>query len=123
MNRIEKQVKEFHSTFGLPINETPTIMNLSDQDNFNRISLIQEELSEYAKALAEGDIVKVADALGDLIYVVVGGFVEHGIPVEEVMDEIHRSNMSKIGGYIDEAGKYIKPNNYDKPDFDRILNA
>ncbi len=70
-----------------------------------RARLMQEELDEYRKALAAGDVVRVADALSDLMYVVLGTYVSHGLhgKAEALFDEIHRSNMSKL----DEHGRPI----------------
>jgi predicted HAD superfamily Cof-like phosphohydrolase len=74
--------------------------------------LITEELSEYCKAVANQDIVAIADGLGDLMYVVIGTAIEHGLPFDKVFDLIHKSNMSKKGGHFDKSKKWIKPPTY-----------
>lgn len=86
-------VRDFHSKFGLTINEAPV---LSPADDKLRVELIREEASELSDALANGDLVEIADALGDLLYVIYGAGVTYGIDLEPVVAEIHRSNMSKL---------------------------
>lgn len=98
-------VKDFHKKYELPISETPTLA--SREEALNRVRLITEELSEYVEALAKNDIVEVSDALGDLLYVVFGACIVHGLPIDEIFEEIHRSNMSKTG-HKDSAGKFVK---------------
>lgn len=118
-----QQVKAFHRTYGLPISESP---NIIPADRFNlRLSLIEEELAEFVYAAINNDIVEVADALGDLLYVVIGAALEYGIPLDEVVDEIHASNMSKLG--VDgkpiyrSDGKVLKGINYKEPDIKGVL--
>ncbi len=112
-------VRTFHEVFGLTENTKPQLVD--ESLNKLRVGLIQEELLEYAVALREGNIVDVADALGDLLYVVLGAAVTHGIDIEPVFDEIHRSNMTKVGGHKDEAGKWIKPATYEPARIAQII--
>ncbi len=117
-------VKEFHRAFGHPILETPQIPS---RDRMAlRLNLIDEEVCELDEANGNRDIVEVADAIGDLIYVVIGMALEYGIPLQEVWDEIQRSNMSKLGEdglpIIREDGKIMKGPNYFPPDIRRILD-
>lgn len=119
-----EQVKEFHRTYGLPIVETPT-MAPPDRAKL-RINLIDEEMSEFVTAIFRDDIVEVADALGDLIYVVIGAALEYGIPLEAVVTEIHRSNMSKLDEngnpiYREEDGKVLKGPDYFPPNLKGVL--
>lgn len=92
-----------------------------------RLALMQEELDEYRLAAAQGDIVEVADALTDLLYVVFGTMIAHGLDqaAEEMFDEVHRSNMSKLdenGMPIYRAdGKVLKSERFTGPDLIKIL--
>lgn len=83
-----------------------------------RLQLITEELSELADALASNDRIAVADALGDLAYVVAGSAVAWGLPLGEIVDEIHRSNMSKDAHT---GHKPHKGRGYKAPDIEAIL--
>lgn len=122
---MQLQVESFHYAFGAPVADKPT--RLPDERGSLRYELIKEELLEYAEAIGEGNLVEVADALGDLLYVVFGAAVEHGIDLEPVVDEIHRSNMSKLGDdgkpIYREDGKILKGDGYSAPDLGPILEA
>lgn len=123
MNDWVRQVKEFHEVYGLPVVEKPT---LAPEDRYLlRYALIFEELCEFADAVKDENIVEVADALGDLIYVVVGAALEYGIPLDEVVTEIHRSNLSKLDEegkpIYRNDGKILKGSNYSPPDLKGIL--
>lgn len=104
-------VEDFHREFGLSIEKAPCIPN--EKDSTLRVELIAEELLELEEALEEKNVVKVADAIGDLIYAVLGCAVSCGIDIEPVFMEIHRSNMTKKGGYKAENGKWVKPATYE----------
>lgn len=118
-------VKEFHQTYGQPIEDRPHIL---DQDlNAFRLDLLYEELDELRDALDAGDIVEVVDALGDLQYVLDGAFLAFGYHKmkDAVMKEIHRSNMSKLGPdglpVLREDGKVMKGPDYSPPDLASVL--
>ncbi|QYA24075.1 nucleoside triphosphate pyrophosphohydrolase family protein [Gramella sp. MT6] len=119
-------VKEFHSAFGLGINEKPKA-DLGKAKNLLRFNLMKEENEEYLEAANNNDLTEVADALGDMLYILCGTIIEHGMQhkIEEVFDEIQSSNMSKLGAdgkpIYREDGKVLKGPNYFKPDIDRIL--
>ncbi len=119
-------VKEFHSAFGLGINEHP-VANLGVQKNLLRYNLMKEENEEYLEAANNNDLTEVADALGDMLYILCGTIIEHGMQhkIEEVFDEIQSSNMSKldINGkpIYREDGKVLKGPNYFKPNISEIL--
>ena len=119
-------VKEFHSAFGLGINEHP-VANLGAQKNLLRYNLMKEENEEYLEAANNNDLTEVADALGDMLYILCGTIIEHGMQhkIEEVFDEIQSSNMSKldINGkpIYREDGKVLKGPNYFKPNISEIL--
>jgi len=88
-------------------------------------NLIIEEAAELDWAVFKGDELELLDALGDLLYVVIGMAYRLDIPLDEVFNEVHRSNMSKLGAdgkpVIDEAGKLQKGENFSPPDFTTII--
>nr|WP_299035770.1 nucleoside triphosphate pyrophosphohydrolase family protein [uncultured Tenacibaculum sp.] len=119
-------VHEFHTAFGLGINNEPTA-NISEERNLLRYNLMKEENEEYLEAAQNNDLVEVADALGDMLYILCGTIIEHGMQhkIEEVFNEIQRSNMSKLGEdgkpIYREDGKVLKGPNYFKPNIKEIL--
>ncbi|HPF12158.1 MAG TPA: nucleoside triphosphate pyrophosphohydrolase family protein [Flavobacteriaceae bacterium] len=121
-------VHAFHTAFGLGIEETPTAQ-LGEAKNLLRYKLMREENEEYLEAANNNDLVEVADALGDMLYILCGTILEHGLQhkIEEVFEEIQRSNMSKLGAdgkpIYREDGKVLKGPNYFKPDIETILNS
>ncbi len=121
-------VHEFHSAFGLGIKESPTA-DLGEAKNLLRYKLMREENEEYLEAANNDDLVEVADALGDMLYILCGTIIEHGLQykIEEVFTEIQRSNMSKLGEdgnpIYREDGKVLKGPNYFKPDIEAILKS
>ncbi len=121
-----KAVELFHNSFGLGVLSTPKA-NLGEQKNKLRFNLMDEENKEYLEAADRGDLVEVADALGDMLYILCGTILEHGMQykIEEVFEEIQRSNMSKLGAdgrpIYREDGKVLKGPNYFKPDIAGIL--
>ena len=126
-NKI-KAVQQFHEAFGLGVKQEP-IAYLSDQKLKLRFDLMDEENKEYLEAAENNDLVEVADALGDMLYILCGTILEHGMQhkIEEVFNEIQRSNMSKLGAdgkpIYREDGKVMKGPNYFKPNIESILNA
>jgi predicted HAD superfamily Cof-like phosphohydrolase len=127
MQKQIQAVHEFHSAFGLGINNEPT-GDLGENKNLLRFNLMKEENEEYLEAVQNNDIVEIADALGDMLYILCGTIIEHGLQhkIEAVFDEIQRSNMSKLGEdgnpIYREDGKVLKGPNYFKPNFDVILS-
>lgn len=119
-------VKEFHNAFGLGSSETPR-GTLGESVNVLRYNLMKEENEEYFEAVQNNDLTEIADALGDMLYILCGTIIEHGLQhkIEEVFDEIQRSNMSKLGAdgkpVYREDGKVMKGPNYFKPNFEAIL--
>jgi predicted HAD superfamily Cof-like phosphohydrolase len=119
-------VSEFHKAFGLGVKESPTA-DLGIKKNLLRYELMREENEEYLEAANENDLVEVADALGDMLYILCGTIIEHGMQhkIEEVFNEIQRSNMSKLGEdgkpIYREDGKVLKGPNYFKPKIKEIL--
>ncbi|MBK21358.1 MAG: hypothetical protein CMP63_03435 [Flavobacteriales bacterium] len=120
-------VEKFHDSFGISNNYEPTTQ-LSQQDIQLRFDLLKEENEEYINAAKSGDMVEVADALGDLMYILFGTIMKHGMQhkIVEVFEEIQRSNMSKLGEdgkpIYREDGKVLKGPNYFKPNIKSILN-
>lgn len=119
-------VQEFHETYGLPVlNEA----NISDpKTNELRINLLAEELEELKEALEQGDLVETLDALIDLQYVLDGAFLSFGLQdvKQAAFDEVHRSNMSKLGAdgkpiHRESDGKVLKGPNYFKPDITQFI--
>ncbi|MCO5260356.1 MAG: nucleoside triphosphate pyrophosphohydrolase family protein [Crocinitomicaceae bacterium] len=119
-------VERFHDAFKIENNHAPTTEIGNDQIDL-RYRLMQEENDEYLKAAKEGDLVEVADALGDMLYILCGTILKHGMQhkIEEVFEEIQRSNMSKLdkdGNPIyREDGKVMKSELYFRPDIKSIL--
>lgn len=126
MKKQLEAVTLFHTTYGLGVSQTPKA-DLGNSKNELRFNLMKEENEEYLEAVQNNDIVEVADALGDMLYILCGTILEHGLQhkIEEVFDEIQRSNMSKLGEdgkpIYREDGKVMKGPNYFKPDFTKIL--
>ena len=126
MKKYTDAVHEFHTAFGLGIKNEPTA-DLGVAKNLLRFNLMKEENEEYLEAANANDLVEVADALGDMLYILAGTIIEHGMQykIAEVFDEIQRSNMSKLGedGHpiFREDGKVLKGPNYFKPNIGSIL--
>lgn len=123
---IIASVETFHKAFRIENNYNPTV-NLPLGDIELRHNLMREENDEYLEAAKNGDLVEVADALGDMLYILCGTMLKHGMQdkIEEVFQEIQRSNMSKLdkdGNPIyREDGKVLKSELYFKPNIQKIL--
>ena len=121
-------VKEFHKAFKLDYLDEPKA-DLGTDKNKLRFNLMKEENEEYFEAANNNDIVEVADALGDMLYILCGTIIEHGMEhkIDEIFREIQNSNMSKLGAdgipIYREDGKVLKGPNYFKPDIEGILNS
>lgn len=121
--REQQLVREFHETFGHPVATEPTLV---DERTYRlRHSLIGEELDEYLAACESGDIVEIADALADLQYVLSGTAVVHGMNLGGLVEEVHRSNMSKLGAdgkpIYREDGKVLKGPDFFLPNIALVL--
>ena len=120
-------VELFHNSFGLGVSKEIRA-NLGEAKNLLRFNLMDEENKEYLEAANNNDLVEVADALGDMLYILCGTILEHGMQykIEEVFEEIQRSNMSKLGAdgkpIYREDGKVLKGPNYFKPNIVDILD-
>lgn len=119
-------VKAFHQAFGLGVLNVPKADLGLDKIKL-RFNLMDEENEEYLEAAQKGDLVEVADALGDMLYILCGTILEHGLQykIEAVFNEIQRSNMSKLGAdgkpIYREDGKVMKGPNYFEPNISKIL--
>ena len=126
MQKQLNAVKLFHETYGLGVS-TEMKADLGSLKNELRFNLMKEENEEYLEAVQNNDIVEIADALGDMLYILCGTILEHGLQhkIEAVFDEIQRSNMSKLGEdgkpIYREDGKVMKGPNYFKPNYSDIL--
>jgi predicted HAD superfamily Cof-like phosphohydrolase len=121
-----RKVQEFHQVFNCYRNIAP-IGRIPDGEREVRVRLMQEELDEYRAAAEDGDLVEIADALSDLLYVVYGTLVAHGLvdSAEELFAEVHRSNMSKLDEQgrpiYRQDGKVLKSVRFTPPDLISIL--
>jgi len=123
MTNFEK-VKQFMQTFG---QEVKTKASFSDEKtNQLRLDLIKEELEELKNAMESKDLLEVADALTDILYVTYGAGHAFGINLDKCFDEVQNSNMSKLGNdgkpIYNESGKVMKGPDYFKPDLSKFLN-
>jgi len=122
---IIEHVATFHTSFGIENNQTPTL--LDEAGSRLRFELMKEENEEYLEATKHGDMVEIADALGDQLYILCGTLLRHGLQhkIEEVFLEIQRSNMSKLDAdgnpIYREDGKVLKSELYFKPDIRSVL--
>ena len=121
MNDAQQMVQEFHTQFNIPVAPRPSLPDEPIQTLRNR--LIQEEFEEFQEAMQGNDLSAMAKELADLLYVVYGTAVSLGIDMEPVFKEVHRSNMSKVGGYKREDGKWVKPPTYSPASLDTILET
>ncbi len=128
MKRKLVAVEQFHRSFGLGVSDTLKA-DLGSNKNLLRFNLMDEENKEYLEAANKNDIVEIADALGDMLYILCGTILEHGMQykIEAVFEEIQRSNMSKLDDngkpIYREDGKVLKGPNYFKPNIKGILES
>jgi predicted HAD superfamily Cof-like phosphohydrolase len=126
MQKQLNDVKIFHETYKLGFSESMKA-NIGEDKKLLRFNLMKEENEEYLEAAKNNDIVEIADALGDMLYILCGTIIEHGLQdkIEAVFNEIQLSNMSKLGEdgqpIYREDGKVMKGPNYFKPNFEEIL--
>ena len=121
MTNEQAMVESFHNKFEILVQHTPA--DLDDQTQRLRVRLIQEEFDELKEAMASGDLAAIAKEMADLLYVTYGTAVSYGIDMEPVFEEVHRSNLSKVGGYKREDGKWVKPPTYSPADIASIVTA
>ena len=114
-------VAEFHRVFEIPIRETPTI--IPDHEAKLRMTLMREELEELGDAIRSNTLTHIAKELTDLLYVVLGTGVQYGLNLKPLFAEVHRSNMSKVGGHKRADGKWVKPPTYSPAELGSILET
>ncbi|MFK8038181.1 MAG: hypothetical protein AB8B74_07835 [Crocinitomicaceae bacterium] len=123
---IIKHVEEFHDAFKIKNNYKPTV-DLSKSDYELRYNLMKEENDEYLEAVKAGDLIEVADALGDQLYILCGTILKHGLQhkITEVFEEIQKSNMSKLDAngqpIYRSDGKVLKSDQYFRPNIAAII--
>jgi len=126
LKQVIEHVETFHTAFGIKNNYELT-SDLTEADVMLRYKLMREENEEYLEAAQKGDIVEIADALGDQLYILCGTILRHGLQhkIAEVFEEIQRSNMSKLDPngkpIYREDGKVLKSELYFRPDIKTIL--
>ena len=117
------KVGVFMKTFGQEVKDKPSFS--TDKINKLRLDLIKEELNELTEAMKNRDLLEVADALTDILYVTYGAGHAFGIDLDKCFEEVQNSNMSKLGEdgkpIYNEAGKVMKGPNYFKPDLSKFL--
>ena len=118
-----QKVKNFMETFGQEVKSRPSFS--SDKINMLRYNLIKEELDEFKEALDNNDLLEVADALTDILYVTYGAGHAFGINLDACFEEVQNSNMSKLGSdgkpIYNDQGKVMKGPNYFKPDLTKFI--
>src|SRR5687768_11435532 len=120
LKQVIEHVETFHKAFGIKNNYSPTA-DLTEDEVMLRYKLMREENEEYLEAAQKGDIVEIADALGDQLYILCGTILRHGLQdkIAEVFEEIQRSNMSKLDKdgkpIYREDGKVLKSELYFRP--------
>ncbi len=117
-------VAQFHMAFDLPLETRPQLWVAPALGSL-RVELLREEFEEFVEAVENQDIVAVADALADIVYVAYGSALTYGIDLDAVLREVHRANMSKLGPdgrpLMRDDGKVLKPETYSPPDVRRVL--
>ena len=125
MKKQIEQLKEFHRVFGLIERKRP--MLIPDDEYESRRRLLEEEVRELDEAYYDDDIIEIADAITDCLYVLIGTALQFGLTdvLEKCFDEVHRSNMSKLGEdgipIVHFGGKVMKGSNYSPPDLLKII--
>jgi len=124
LSDVASAVAAFHAAFGVPRGDVPSA-DVPAEVAALRIRLLAEEVDEYAEAVAGRDLVAIADALADIVYVAYGAAVTYGIDLDAVLAEVHRSNMTKAdadGRVIRRAdGKVLKSDRYTPPNVAAVL--
>lgn len=127
MKKQLQQLWDFQSAYNSTRNTKPTL--IEPDDYYLRYRLGKEELAEYLDACNNDDLVEITDALADQLYILLGTMVAHGMQgiIEDVFNEVHRSNMSKLGEngkpIYREDGKVLKGPNYSPPNIEQFLTA
>jgi predicted HAD superfamily Cof-like phosphohydrolase len=124
LGEVLAQVLDFHEAFDLPREPLPT-NRVADSLAQLRVRLLREEVEEFADAVERRDLVAIADALADVVYVAYGSAVTYGLDLDAVVREVHRSNMSKLDTngrpLLREDGKVLKSERYRPPGIERVI--
>jgi NTP pyrophosphatase (non-canonical NTP hydrolase) len=118
-------VRDWLTKAGLPVRHNPTL-DVAPNEREMACALIEEEAAEFRAAIEASDLVEIADAVGDLIWVVLEAGITFGIPIEEVFAEVRRSNLTKIENaepVVNAAGKIVAGPGFSAPDLLPILAA
>ncbi len=121
MNKLTRDVAEFHIATGSHISAYPKLLEVKSLKKL-RINLVEEEAKEVVTAIEGGSLSQVAKELCDLIYVTVGTALAYGINLQPVWDEVHASNMTKTDGSKRADGKVLKPANYKETDIEPLID-
>jgi predicted HAD superfamily Cof-like phosphohydrolase len=115
---------QFHRAFNLPMRQLPSA-DVDEAVAKLRVALIEEEVGEFVAASERSDLLGIADALADIVYVAYGTALTYGIDLDAVLQEVHRSNMSKLDSdgkpLIRDDGKVLKSERYFPPDIKSVL--
>ena len=121
---VAAALAQFHRAFNLPMRQLPSV-DIDQALAKLRVVLLEEEVGELVAASERGDLVGIADALADIVYVAYGTALTYGIDLDAVLQEVHRSNMSKLGSdgkpLIRDDGKVLKSERYFPPDIESVL--
>lgn len=124
MKQALEKVDEFHRAFHVPTRSLPGLPG-NDRRSL-RADLLKEEYCEYLYAEYTDNLLRIADALADMVVIICGTALEYGIPLDRVFEEVHRSNMSKLGAdgkpVYREDGKVLKGPGYFRPNIMRALS-
>lgn len=124
LQNLTHKVESFNRAFNLPIRIKPQLIKQEEYEL--QYNLLREELGEYGDACVTNDLVGIADSIGDMLYVLLGMAIRHGLQdyLEAMFNEIHESNMSKLENgrpLYNEAGKVMKSSSYRKPNLENII--
>jgi predicted HAD superfamily Cof-like phosphohydrolase len=114
-------VREFHQACGVPVRDTPGL--IPPRQMRLRRRLLREETREARRAMRRGSLPEIAKELADGLIVFYGAALEYGIPIDAVVAEVHRSNMTKAGAAKRRDGKVLKGANYQPPDLAPLLGG
>jgi predicted HAD superfamily Cof-like phosphohydrolase len=112
-------ILDFHKIFKQKISKKPEVPDIDTV--LLRSDLIKEEYTELHIAIMRDDLINIADGITDLIVVLLGTAISYGIDIRPIWNEIHKTNMAKIGGPIRDDGKILKPTGWKAPEIDRLL--
>jgi predicted HAD superfamily Cof-like phosphohydrolase len=125
LGEVLARVLDFHEAFGLPREPLPT-SHVGDTLAQLRVRLLREEVEEFADATDRRDLVAIADALADVVYVAYGSAITYGLDLDAVVREVHRSNMSKLDAHgrplLREDGKVLKSERYRPPNVGSVID-